>query len=305
MRLITWDDYRRYVFEKGYVEVEDVKIEIGKPHRITSYSPPASYSLENTTVWSFPDRGDWATHSGDYRGNWSPYVPRNLILKYTRPGELVLDQMCGSGTTLVEAKLLGRNAIGVDINYEACMLTMDRLNFEFQPLEGDWKTEIRVYHGDAANLNVIENESIDLIATHPPYWNIIPYSHKRPEGDLSAYRKLEDYLGKMLEIARESYRVLKPGRYCAILVGDTRRHRHYVPISVYVMTKFLQAGFVLAEDIIKLQHKMKTTREKWRGNSFEHYGFHKIAHEHLYIFRKPENDEEREKLSLSSWLIKV
>ncbi|MEM4384715.1 MAG: DNA methyltransferase, partial [Candidatus Caldarchaeum sp.] len=113
MRPVTWEDYRRYVAEKGYVEVEDVRIEIGKPHKITSYSPPASYSLETTTVWSFPDRGDWATHSGDYRGNWSPYVPRNLILKYTKPGELVLDQMCGSGTTLVEAKLLGRNAIGV------------------------------------------------------------------------------------------------------------------------------------------------------------------------------------------------
>ena len=149
------------------------------------------------------------------------------------------------------------------------------------------------------------DESIDLIATHPPYWNIIPYSQKRPEGDLSAYRKIEDYLAKILEIARESYRVLKPGRYCAILIGDTRKHRHYVPISTYVMLQFMRAGFVLAEDIIKLQHKMKTTREKWAGKSFEQYGFHKIAHEHLYIFRKPENEEERRKLSLSTWLMKV
>ncbi|MEM2032627.1 MAG: DNA methyltransferase [Candidatus Caldarchaeum sp.] len=305
MRPVTWEDYRRYVAEKGYVEVEDVRIEIGKPHKITSYSPPASYSLETTTVWSFPDRGDWATHSGDYRGNWSPYVPRNLILKYTKPGELVLDQMCGSGTTLVEAKLLGRNAIGVDINYEACILTLDRLNFEFHPLDEQREPVIKVYHGDAAKLNVIEDESVDLIATHPPYWNIIPYSQKRPEGDLSAYRKLEDYLGKMMQIARESYRVLKPGRYCAILIGDTRKHKHYVPISTYVMLKFLQTGFVLAEDIIKLQHKMKTTREKWGGKNFEQYGFHKIAHEHLYVFRKPGNEEERGRLSLSSWLTKI
>jgi hypothetical protein len=68
---------------------------------------PSTFTPETTTVWSFPDRGDWATHVGNYRGNWSPYIPRNLILRYTQPGELVLDQMMGSGTTLVECKLLG------------------------------------------------------------------------------------------------------------------------------------------------------------------------------------------------------
>ena len=39
---------------------------------------------ETTTVWSFPKRGDWATHKPTYRGNWAPQIPRNLILKYTQ-----------------------------------------------------------------------------------------------------------------------------------------------------------------------------------------------------------------------------
>jgi len=39
-----------------------------------------NFKLEMTTVWSFPKRGNWATHSGMYRGNWSPYVPRNLTI---------------------------------------------------------------------------------------------------------------------------------------------------------------------------------------------------------------------------------
>lgn len=71
---------------------------------------PNSFCPEQTTIWSFPDRGKWATHSGRYRGNWSPYVPRNLILRYSKPGDWILDQFLGSGTTLVEAKLLNRNA---------------------------------------------------------------------------------------------------------------------------------------------------------------------------------------------------
>lgn len=47
-------------------------------------------------------------------------MPRNLILRYSNPGEWVLDQFMGSGTTLVEAKLLNRNAVGVDINPAIC-----------------------------------------------------------------------------------------------------------------------------------------------------------------------------------------
>lgn len=69
-----------------------------------------------TTHWSFPKRGDWATHDAKWRGNWSPYIPRNIILRYSQEGDLILDQFAGGGTTLVEAKLLNRDIIGVDIN---------------------------------------------------------------------------------------------------------------------------------------------------------------------------------------------
>ena len=72
--------------------------------------------MESNTIWSFPDRGNWATHDGNYRGNWSPYIVRNLLLRYSFYEDLVLDQFVGGGTTLVEAKLLNRNAIGVDVN---------------------------------------------------------------------------------------------------------------------------------------------------------------------------------------------
>ena len=80
---------------------------------------PDDFELEMNTVWSFPDRGSWATHDSKWRGNWSPYIPRNLLLRYSSEGDLVLDQFAGGGTTLVEAKLLNRNIIGVDVNPDA------------------------------------------------------------------------------------------------------------------------------------------------------------------------------------------
>ena len=72
---------------------------------------PEDFELEMTTHWSFPRRGDWATHDAKWRGNWSPYIPRNIILRYSQEGDLVLDQFAGGGTTLVEAKLLNRDII--------------------------------------------------------------------------------------------------------------------------------------------------------------------------------------------------
>ncbi|MEM4447593.1 MAG: hypothetical protein QW461_09885 [Candidatus Jordarchaeales archaeon] len=75
---------------------------------------------------------------------------------------------------------MGRNAIGVDISYEACTLASDVLNLNRSLIGSDWEEPNSVFnHGDARNLNLVEDESVDLIATHPPYANIIPYSKQK------------------------------------------------------------------------------------------------------------------------------
>ena len=298
MKEITHEDYLEFIKEKDSVVIEDVKIKLHKNWKIKSFGPPKDYNLERTTVWSFPDRGNWATHRGDYRGNWSPYIPRNLILKYTNEGDWVLDQMMGSGTTLVEAKLLERNAIGVDINLDAVMVTRDRLNFSYKPLFPEYKEPvIKTYWGDARNLDKIEDESIDLIATHPPYASIISYSKNKKLNDDLSQLPFEEYLKEMRKVAEEAFRVLKPGKICAVLIGDTRKHKHYVPIAFRVMQAFLDVGFILKEDIIKLQWNMKTTRERWRAKE---YDFYLIAHEHIFVFRKPQSEKEYKKYKFST-----
>jgi DNA modification methylase len=321
MKEVTGKDFEEFLKIHKEVEVETARIKIGQPKKMKRYQPE-EFQLERTNAWSFPERGRWATHQGDFRGNWPPQMARNIILRYSKPGETVLDQMCGSGTTLVECKLLGRNAIGVDINPSAVMLTKDRLDFEYTPLDSNFsKAAIKTYVGDARSLNLIENNAISLIATHPPYANIIAYSSRRNHvsGDLSFARTLEGYLEGMKEIAEESFRVLRPGRFCAVLVGDTRKHRHHVPIAFRVMQGFLDAGFVLREDVVKYQWKTKSTREKWAGLSKvadecwvdidkaarkgRYTDFLLLFYEHLFIFRKPEKEENIQefKTSMKWW----
>lgn len=246
---------------------------------------PPDFELEATTVWSFPKRGDWATHQGNYRGNWAPQIPRNLLMRYTKPGEVVLDQMVGSGTTLIECKLLGRNGIGVDISEDAIMLTRERLRFDVPDSGGSIRTQQRTFVGDARHLDRIADETIDLIATHPPYVNIIPYSREPSPHDLSRVHDVQEFAAAMGHVASEALRVLKPGRLAAVLIGDTRRKQMYVPVAYRTMQAFLDAGFELKEAIIKRQWNCQAT-PFWRAKSVN-FNFHLIMHEHLFVFRKP------------------
>ena len=239
---------------------------------------PDDFELEMTTHWSFPDRGNWATHDAKWRGNWSPYIPRNIILRYSKEGDLILDQFAGGGTTLVEAKLLNRNIIGVDINDTALNRCREKIDFEYDGANGN----VYIHKGDARHLDFITDSSIDLICTHPPYANIIQYSEDI-DGDLSCL-KVKDFIEEMRIVAAESYRVLKKDKFCAILMGDTREKGHMIPMSFDVMRIFENAGFKLKELIIKEQHNCRATGY-WKTNSVK-YNFLLIAHEYLFVFRK-------------------
>lgn len=248
-----------------------------KRHSINTLEPQ-NFKIETTTIWDFPCRGDWATHNGKYRGNWSPFIPRNVILRYSNVNDVVLDQFVGSGTTLIETQLLNRKGIGVDINPHAIKISKENNMFGYSS-----KYSPIIRKGDARNLNFIKTNSIDLICTHPPYANIIKYSNKIND-DLS-HLEVNEFLNEIKKVAKESYRVLKNNKYCAILMGDTRKNKHMIPLGFNVMQEFLNAGFILKETIIKQQHNCKTS-SFWYEKSID-YNFLLIAHEYLFIFRKP------------------
>jgi DNA modification methylase len=260
---------------------------LGIRKKIKFLEPPG-FSLQNCSVWSFKQRGNWATHGGEYRGNFSPYIPRNIILRYSCAAELVLDMFCGAGTTAIEAKLLGRRCVASDINKKAIELARDNLNFEINLLPFPEEQRKRYFEPellvkDARDLSWLANDSVDLICTHPPYANIIQYTDNKTE-DLS-FLDVGEFLEEMKKVAKECFRVLKPGRQCALLIGDTRRKKHVVPLGFWVINVFLEAGFYLRELIIKRQHNCKTTGF-WYEKSIKN-NFLLLAHEYLPVFEKP------------------
>ena len=278
---ITFRQLEKLITETYGINISALK----KPKKI-KYWAPKDFREETTTIWSFKQRGNWATHDGRYRGNWAPYIPRNVILKYSKPGDVVLDYFAGGGTTAVEAKLLGRRCIARDINPACVGLTLENLDFRLpETFLGKLSTcEPEVSVGDARDLSDLSDNSIDFICAHPPYAGIIKYSSK-VEGDLSKLG-IEEFLQEMRKVAKESYRVLKPGRKCAILIGDTRKQKHVIPIGFQTINVFLEARFKVKELVIKRQHNCKTTGF-WYANSRK-YNFLLLAHEYLPIFEKPE-----------------
>lgn len=201
--------------------------------------------------------------------------------------------MVGGGTTLIEAKLLVRNALGIDINPETVKLSENALKFNHHP-----PSKQKVKTGDARNLSFLQDNSFDLILTHPPYMNIIKYSQGRIPEDLSNIGSLPKFCDEIEKVAAELFRVLKPDKYCAILIGDTRKGRHYVPLAFNVMQRFLKVGFVLKEDIVKVQHNCAYTK-RWQPKA-KRDKFYLIMHEHLFVFRKPTPNEDFSRIRYSS-----
>ncbi|MHC4888764.1 MAG: DNA methyltransferase [Planctomycetota bacterium] len=147
-------------------------------------------------------------------------------------------------------------------------------------------------------MSFLKDDSFDLVLTHPPYMNIIKYSDGKIPADLSNIGSLPKFCDEIEKIAEELFRVLKPDKYCAILIGDTRKGKHYVPLAFYVMQRFLKVGFILKEDIIKVQHNCATT-ERWRPKA-RRDKFYLIMHEHLFVFRKPKQDENLSRIKYST-----
>lgn len=231
------------------------------------------FNKEATSIWNFKERGDWSTHKGDYPGNCSPKVIRNLILRYTKENDIVLDQFIGSGTTAIEALLLNRKIVGIDINKKALDISNNRTKELMK------NVDLRI--GNAQKLDLTDN-SINFICTHPPYLDIIKYS-KCIKGDLSLLSKENFYIA-IKNVAHECYRVLKDNSKCAIIIGDVRKNGYIEPLGFKVMNIFLDVGFLLKEIIIKEQHNCKGS-SKWKEIAKKR-NFLLIQHEYIFVFEK-------------------
>ncbi len=161
--------------------------------------------LQPTTLWEYPSQhyGEGQQGSQTYRGATPSYVIWNLIQRYTKPKDLVIDPFCGSGTTLDVARDLDRRALGYDLN----------------PQRPD------IFRVDARKLPPEISGKASCVFMDPPYSTHIDYSDDpRCIGKLDA-GKGRAYYEAMEQAIGEAHRVLKVGGHFGLYVSDSYVHK--------------------------------------------------------------------------------
>jgi DNA modification methylase len=226
-----------------------------------------SWMKSQIGVWQFfyekRDVRDKEIHPATFPIN----LAKRTIELFTHEGELVIDPFVGSGTTLVAAWDLNRNAVGFDINKKYIEVCKERLSQSALVVKAK---QIPV-HDDARNISqYFAPETISLLFTSPPYANLLnrPRLNKSRRGETrnnGQLHKVEQYsqdpndLGTLpvvefSEAMRDIYAqllpLLKPKAHCVINVSDIWWEGKRVPIHVYVIHALQQAGYELRNTII-------------------------------------------------------
>jgi DNA modification methylase len=251
-------------------------------HRWKEYSEVLTDSL-----WVLDRRDSSGGHSAWYWGNFVPQIPRQLMLRYTKRGDWVLDPFAGSGTTLLEAKRLRRNCLGIELQPRIASRVRKLLGNE---KHGDTTVVIEAGDSREVDLPVLlqkhQCRSVQLAILHPPYHDIIQFSRKR--SDLSNARSTDDFLKMFGRVVENVARVLDPKRYLAVVIGDKYEGSEWIPLGFRTMEVVLNHGFRLKSIVVKNFDETlgkRGTKELWRYRALA-AGFYVFKHEYIFIFQK-------------------
>jgi SAM-dependent methyltransferase len=296
-------------------------------------SPPASASTGGdglpVSVWATAQTSPAAQRKGRYvpestahPAKMLPAVAAHAIEHYTKPGEVVLDPMCGIGTTLVEAIDLGRRAVGVE--YEPHWADIARANLRFARKRGH-DHDGQVVRGDARQLETLLPAEyvgqVALVVTSPPYGPLVHglvntdrepgvdkvskrhyrYGSALDRGNLAniGHHRL---LAGFTRILTTCARVLCPGGHVVITVRPWREHAELIDLPSQVIACGVAAGLVPVERCVALLARVAETELVVRGSFFQRdfvrkqrdagLPLHLIAHEDVIVLRAPDQDLE-------------
>lgn len=241
------------------------------------------------TVWAVAN-----VSSSDHPAVFPLEIPKRLIKLFTFHGETVLDPFAGMGTTGKAALMLGRKAICVDLNEKYVKLM--RKAFSQELIDSQERGQVKIVRADSRDLNFLEEDSVGLIVTSPPYWNKADYGE-----DPSNIGRIKEYWRFLSEIRpafEECYRVLKPGRKLCVVTANVNQHTDQGLLTFPLATDFTiilrDIGFVLVNELIWSKDGTGGKWGSWGAQRpiFGSYpyppNFHfKNVHEYILILAKP------------------
>jgi DNA modification methylase len=219
--------------------------------------------LESTTLWDFPTQNYGNRPHGDnkYNGVTPAFVIWNLLQRYTKENDLVIDPMCGSGTTIDVATELNRKIIGYDLNI----------------VRDD------VIENDARNIP-LDSDSVDFVFIDPPYSDNVKYSdNPNCIGKISCENPI--FYDELEKVIKEIHRILKPNKSMALLIGDQWKKKKFTP-TAFLIYQRLQNYFETIDIVCVTRHNQTSNTSLWH-NRARQYNFYLRGFKYLFIMKKP------------------
>lgn len=242
------------------------------------------------SLWIINKRDNSGVHSGYYHGNFVPQIPHQLLTRYTKAGDWVLDPFMGSGTTLIEAQRLNRNSVGIELQKDVALEANERISIERKE---NVFTKVIVGNSKQIDLSPYFEKygikKVQFIIMHPPYWDIIKFSND--ENDLSNASTIENFLSDLSDVIDNTTKYLERNRYCSIVIGDKYSNSQITPLGFQCMNLFIQKGFILKAIIVKNFEDTKGKSNKqaiWRYRALAN-DFYLFKHEYIMVFKKVKN----------------
>ncbi|MCJ7550830.1 MAG: DNA methyltransferase, partial [Anaerolineae bacterium] len=232
--------------QKGVTEVRTNAVNDINLNRWKEYDDILTDSL-----WLMDRRDNSGSHEASYWGNFIPQIPHQLMMRYTKAGEWVLDPFAGSGTTLIECKRLGRNGLGVELNAEVAARSSAVVAEEPNPY--GVTAEVAVGDSGEADFGALLASygvsEVQLVVLHPPYHDIIRFGDA--PADLSNAPSIDAFVTRFGDVVRRARQVLGPGRFLAVVIGDKYEGRAWVPLGFYAMQAVMAQGLTLKSVVVK------------------------------------------------------
>lgn len=218
--------------------------------------------IESTTFWDFPRQSYGPTPKGNnkYAGVTPALIIYNMIWRYTKPGDLVVDPMCGSGTSLDVCKSEKRRAIGYDIA----------------------STRPDIIQSDARHIP-LEDSSVDMVFIDSPYGDNLKYNnHPDNIGRISC--ESENFYDELEKVMIESNRILKEGKVIGWLIGDQWVKHKFTPVGFKIYER-LSRHFEPMDLICISRRGQSSNTDVWH-NRARRFNFYLRGFKNLIIMKK-------------------
>lgn len=249
------------------------------------------------SLWIIGERDKSGAHKGDYHGNFIPQIPNQLIRRFTKKGDVVLDAFLGSGTTLIECKRLSRNGIGIELLPKIAEMAKQRISQEVVLFDSKDKLFSTILITDSAKEatrkkieEVLKNhgkQGVQFIIMHPPYHDIIKFSD-RPD-DLSNTKSVQEFLKLFGDVVSNFLNLLERKHYLAVVIGDKYANSEWVPLGFMAMQEILNRDNLILKSILvknMVNNRAKRNQEHlWRYRALVG-GFYIFRHEYILLFQK-------------------